>query len=256
MSANKYFTDMSNSAGNDQLFYLAQKAEAGEVITLPEDVSRHIGASLRKAEGEKIKLTDGLGNFYPAIIRAVRKKEIQIEITGKNLQPRSIRHSAIAISLLKNSGRFEWFLEKATELGITEIIPLICSRTERQNIRFDRLKSILANAVTQSLQAWMPHLNEPISFDQFISGKGFAHYDTKLIAHCVNEEKQSLNALLKQQSKSAIILIGPEGDFSTTEIESATQKNFISITLGPNRLRTETAGIVAATFLSLYNENI
>ncbi|RYZ29126.1 MAG: 16S rRNA (uracil(1498)-N(3))-methyltransferase, partial [Chitinophagaceae bacterium] len=152
----------------------------------------------------------------------------------------------IAISITKNASRFEWFLEKATEIGINEIIPLLCERTEKEKFRYDRMKGILVSAMLQSQQTWLPNLHQPTSFDEVIKQ---ASHQQKFIAHCLPEQKQQLSSVIHHLS--SIILIGPEGDFTPAEIEAALQNNFIPVALGETRLRTETAGMVAAALLRL-----
>ncbi|MGZ5189926.1 MAG: RsmE family RNA methyltransferase, partial [Flavisolibacter sp.] len=153
---------------------------------------------------------------------------------------------AIGISLIKNVSRFEWFLEKATEIGVGEIIPLICERTEKEKFRQDRLQQILISAMLQSQQCHKPLLQEPLAFNKAVD----LSFEQKFIAHCADEKK---NPLVKQVTgaSSSLILIGPEGDFTGNEIELALNKNFIPVSLGETRLRTETAGITAAVLLSV-----
>jgi 16S rRNA (uracil1498-N3)-methyltransferase len=161
---------------------------------------------------------------------------------------KSTRKISIAISLLKNTNRFEWFLEKATEIGISEIIPLICERTEKERFRYDRMQGICISAMLQSQQTWLPVLQEPGKFESFVTQQ-FENC-SKYIAHCMDEESKT--QLHRQISKSSdqLICIGPEGDFTKTEIELALQHHFIPVSLGETRLRTETAAVVAATLLS------
>jgi 16S rRNA (uracil1498-N3)-methyltransferase len=147
--------------------------------------------------------------------------------------------------LIKNTNRFEWFLEKATEIGVSEIIPIICERTEKQNFRHDRMKNILISAMLQSQQAWLPILHEPIKFLEVVKNSS---QQNKYIAHCSEEEKKELSN--ETSRKSSIILIGPEGDFTKNEIELAIENKFVPVTLGDTRLRTETAGMVAAVLLT------
>ena len=154
----------------------------------------------------------------------------------------------IAMSLLKNSSRFEWFLEKATEIGITEIVPLICERTERQHFRLDRLKQIVVSAMLQSRQSWLPVLKEPVLLEQVVES---ADHQQRFIAHCIEEEKKSLTGLIDKLQRRRIILIGPEGDFTKEEVQLASQHHFLTVSLGENRLRAETAGVVAASLLKL-----
>src|SRR5262249_32318800 len=141
----------------------------------------------------------------------------------------------------------EWFLEKATEIGVSEIIPLICERTEKEKFRFERMKSICISAMLQSQQCWLPILQEPIEFNDLLN-KNFDDYQ-KLIAHCNEGNKRSISQFPNSQFQNSIICIGPEGDFTITEINLALQNGFIPISLGETRLRSETAGVVAATLL-------
>jgi len=155
---------------------------------------------------------------------------------------------AIAISLTKNASRFEWFLEKATEIGVSEIIPMICERTEKEKFRFDRMQGIVISAMLQSQQSWMPVLHQPAEFNQVITSN---HFRQKFIAHCEETKKIQLTNQLINQSTNQLILIGPEGDFTPKEIGAALDKGFIPVALGETRLRTETAGMVAATLLCI-----
>lgn len=173
-------------------------------------------------------------------------KKCTVKIIERKAVQKKQKENCIAISLLKNTSRFEWFLEKATEIGVTEIIPLLCERTEKQHFRYDRMKQILISAMMQSKQAWLPVLHEPTVFSEVITS---SVYQSKLIAHCEDEAKQSIKDFLG--SNSIQILIGPEGDFSQGEISLALQNNYKAVTLGNTRLRAETAGVVAATLLYL-----
>jgi 16S rRNA (uracil1498-N3)-methyltransferase len=222
------------------LFYF-ENISADEVI-LDEEASKHIVQVLRMQNGEKLELTDGKGNIAVVIITDNHKKRCSVKVHSRRKEKQREKKTAIAISLLKNTSRFELFLEKATELGIAEIIPLICERTEKQHFRYERMDGIVISAMIQSRQAWKPLLSEPLKFSDFVRGN---HYSQKLIAHCMEGEKSHVKDFIIENS--AIILIGPEGDFTKTELEFA--KDFTSISLGNNRLRTETAGVVASVFL-------
>jgi 16S rRNA (uracil1498-N3)-methyltransferase len=151
----------------------------------------------------------------------------------------------VAISPLKNASRFEWFLEKATEIGVAEIIPLMTDRTERQHIRPDRLQNILVSALLQSQQIWLPILRPATPFAQVLEGPGFTR---RMIAWM---EERSANTYPVPKAGSTLILIGPEGDFTPEEAAAALARQYIPVTLGKNRLRTETAGVVAATLLCI-----
>ncbi len=199
-------------------------------------------------DAEKLNLTDGKGHLITAEIIDAHKKHCSVTIQQSTFNTKPSRIVTIAISLIKNTSRFEWFLEKATEIGISEIMPLICERTEKQKFRYDRMKGIFVSAMLQSQQVWLPVLHEPIYFDDFVI-RQFDNYG-KMIAHCINEEKQSLDHRLIFKYPNQIIAIGPEGDFTKQEIELALQNGFIPVSLGGTRLRTETAGIVAASLLS------
>jgi 16S rRNA (uracil1498-N3)-methyltransferase len=228
-------------------FYIESFDPSSKTIVLDEDVSRHVVQVLRMKEGEKLNLTDGQGSLIEAAIGAAHKKHCTVEIITTSNQQSATRKVTIAISLLKNTSRFEWFLEKATEIGVYEIIPLVCERTEKQKFRFDRMKSICVSAMLQSQQTWLPALNEPMQFsNQTI--QQFNHQQ-KFIAHCIDSDKQQLND--QTIKPSAIILIGPEGDFTKEEVELALKNNFIPVSLGETRLRTETAGVVAVALLKM-----
>jgi 16S rRNA (uracil1498-N3)-methyltransferase len=212
---------------------------------LSEETSKHCIQVLRMKEGEQLQLTDGEGNLFTAIIVTADKKSCEVKIETTIFELRDVSNVSIAISLLKNPSRLEWFMEKATEIGVKEIIPLTCDHTEKENFRYDRMNNILISAMLQSQQTWLPQLHQPIKFNAFINQE----FDgLKLIAHCIEEEKQSLNDIVHQH-KDKLILIGPEGDFSKPEIETALHHAFIPVTLGNTRLRSETAGIVAAVLL-------
>lgn len=219
---------------------------SGNMVDLPDDTARHCVQVLRMKAGEMMLLTDGKGNLCTAAIKAVSKKSCTVTLEAKNFKPRDMRKVSIAISPLKNTGRFEWFLEKATEIGIQQIIPLICQRTEKQHLRNDRLKNILVAAMLQSQQTWIPELASPTTFAELTS---LSTYKNKLIAHCEELQKSNIQNFSNGEVQ---ILIGPEGDFSPNEIEFALAKGFEPVSLGTTRLRTETAGIVAATLL-VYN---
>ena len=229
-------------------FYINEFDPSQKEIVLDEDTSRHIVQVLRMKEGEKLNLTDGKGNLITAEITDAHKKHCTVKIIDSRFTAHNSRKTTIAISLLKNTSRFEWFLEKATEIGISEIVPLICERTEKQKFRHDRMKGICISAMLQSQQCWLPALHEPVQFGDLVI-RQFGDYQ-KMIAHCIDEEKQSLHLQISKSS-NRLILIGPEGDFTKQEIELALQNDFIPVSLGETRLRSETAGVVAATLLYL-----
>ncbi len=198
-------------------------------------------------------MTDGKGKLIRAKIFNEHKKKCEletVEVVKQESQPSPAIH--IAIAPTKNIDRFEWFLEKATEIGITEITPIICQRSERNAIKPERLQKLLVGAMKQSLRLWLPTLNPQISFKNFFS------HDSRLttqnfIAHCQSHNLPSLQSLYKR-GENVLIMIGPEGDFTTEEIDNAKSNGFSEVTLGKSRLRTETAGIVALHTVQLLNE--
>ena len=230
-------------------FYTEPISSSQNFIVLNEENSRHIVQVLRMAEGKQLKLTDGLGNVYTTEITEAHKKKCIVKIIDSVKIEAAQNKVCIAISPVKNNSRFEWFLEKATEIGVAEIVPLLCERTEKQFLKFDRLKGILISAMLQSQQAWLPVLNEPIKFEKFVQDHKSIN---KFIAHCEEQNKTSLKQISNQLTNQSTILIGPEGDFTSNEISLALQNNFMPVSLGNTRLRTETAGIVAATLLSAF----
>ncbi len=227
-------------------FYISNYDDTQNSIVLDEDTSKHMVQVLRMKTGEQLNLTDGKGNLLTCHIAEDNRKQCTVEVKSKIQIQKSKRSVSIAISLLKNTNRFEWFLEKATEIGVTEIIPLLCERTEKEKFRQERLQGIVISAMLQSQQCWLPVLQEPVQFQKFIKESTAA---TKLIAHCIEDDKKQLYHFQIETVATCQICIGPEGDFTKAEIELALQNDFIPVGLGETRLRTETAGIVVATLL-------
>lgn len=227
-------------------FYIAH-ADEQPVIELEEETARHIVQVLRMKEGGQLNLTDGKGHLLSCEIISTGKKHCSVRVHKKAIHPVPERKISIAISLVKNPGRFEWFLEKATEIGVSEIIPLICARTEKEKFRHDRLNTICISAMLQSQQVWLPILHEPVKFEELNKWKSATGMN--LIAHCDDAEKSGLQQVRISTSAHTLICIGPEGDFTPDEIAQALKEGFHPVTLGKTRLRTETAGIVAASML-------
>ena len=233
-------------------FYLESFDASQQLITLNEETSKHVVQVLRMKEGELLQLTDGKGNLLLAKITDAHKKHCTVQVQSTSYKPQAARKITIAISLVKNANRFEWFLEKATEVGVTEIIPLLCERTERQHFRYERMKGILVSAMLQSQQTWLPVLQEPVKFENALRQTSTSDGILKLIAHCEETAKNSLNKVLSEvEGSNYTILIGPEGDFTTTEINQAIAAEYKPVMLGETRLRTETAGVVAAAILCI-----
>ncbi|MFT3706012.1 MAG: RsmE family RNA methyltransferase [Agriterribacter sp.] len=228
-------------------FFIDQVGSNGQEIALDESTSKHIVQVLRMKTGERLHLTDGKGNLFLAGIEQQQKKKCIVRIVEHTNTPASAIRSVIAVSLVKNTARFEWFLEKATELGITAVIPLICERTERVHFRIDRMRNIMISALLQSQQTWLPAISEPLRFQDWVT----LQEDTqKYIAHCIEGSKQSLKEIMSD-SKDTAVCIGPEGDFTPQEIEQSIRSGFVPVSLGETRLRTETAALVAATLLRI-----
>ena len=227
-----------------QLFYLENPKD--EIILSAEE-SKHATKVLRKKEGDILNFTDGKGYFYKAKITVADPRKCRLQVVSSEQKEKQHNyHLHIAIAPTKNMDRFEWFLEKATEIGIDEITPIICSRSERKVIKTERCTRILLSAMKQSLKFHVPKLNEAISLNDFIK-QDFE--GTKYIAHCEEGNKTELKE--KKKEKRTLILIGPEGDFSPTEIEMVLQYQFKAVSLGTSRLRTETAGIVAVHTINI-----
>ncbi len=222
-----------------------------ELYTLPEEESKHAIRVLRMKTGDVMNLIDGKGNLYTAEIISDNPKRCEVKITDTKKEFEKRNHYLhIAIAPTKNIERFEWFLEKATEIGIDEITPIESKNSERAVVKNERLNKVIVSAIKQSIKAYLPKLNEIKPFEKFL--KEFSA-DGKYIAHCREGVKQNLKTIYSK-NKSAIILIGPEGDFTKDEIELAKQNGFKEITLGNSRLRTETAGVVACTIINNLNE--
>ena len=214
--------------------------------TLSENTSKHCVQVLRMHIGDKILLTDGKGMVAKVALTALHKTKAQAKIEDVTFQPPTTQKKCIGIGLLKNNARLEWFLEKATEFGITEIIPMITEHTEKNHFRYDRSMAVIAAAMIQSQQCYLPILHDATPFKQVIQQ---TNYQQKLIAHCENTPKTELaNTVI---TDNALLLIGPEGDFSSEEIQDAQENNYVAVGLGTNRLRTETAAIAGAVLMTL-----
>lgn len=234
-----------------QLFYNPDITETTNQFTFEKEESRHILKVLRKSVGDTLHITNGFGWLFTAEITIPNINKCVVNIISKTQQAKRDYNLHVAVAPTKMNDRYEWFLEKATEIGINSITPIICDHSERKVIKPERFEKILQSAMKQSLSCYMPKLNEAIFFKDFIqndfSGDLF-------IAHCEKTDRKSLKQQLKSK-QNITILIGPEGDFSTKEIELALANKFIPVTLGATRLRTETAAIVACHSVAFINES-
>jgi 16S rRNA (uracil1498-N3)-methyltransferase len=221
-----------------------------EFFSLSEEETRHITRVLRLTEGDHIFITDGRGNLCEAVILNAKDKKCLVQCGPiKHEFDKRPYHIHIAIAPTKQIDRFEWFLEKATEIGIDEITPLVCAHSERVTIKTERLKKVVIAALKQSLKAYLPKLNEPADFSRFIRNPSSA---SKFIGYCETGQEEEIQKVYRKGS-GALILIGPEGDFSEAEIDQAKNQQFLPISLGKSRLRTETAGLVACHSIYLLN---
>ncbi len=223
-----------------------------DYYTLDEKESKHSIRVLRMKKGTPVRLIDGKGNLYEGVINNSNPKGCGISIVSviNNFESRKYRLH-IAISPLKNPERFEWFVEKSVEIGVDEITPIICKNTEKPGIKPERLKSIIISAMKQSVKAKITVLNDPLKFVDFTD---LAQSEIRMIAHCSDNIKRSSIGKIYSAGKSALVLIGPEGDFTTDEIEFALEKGFIPVNLGSSRLRTETAGVAACHSIYFINQ--
>lgn len=236
--------------------YLAYKIE-NERLYLDREESHHCIKVMRHHAGDVLQVTDGQGKLYNATLKTESAQHCELDVVEilENKYP-EFPPIHLMIAPTKNIDRFEWLLEKLTEIGVSEITPVICQRSERRHLKPERLKKILVSAMKQSLRCWLPHLNEPVPFDAVM-----IHFDKtdtesssqKFILHC---QQHGLN-LLKHACKPAektILMVGPEGDFTNEEIQQAESNGFEAAGLGEARLRTETAGLIAVHTVHLIND--
>jgi 16S rRNA (uracil1498-N3)-methyltransferase len=231
---------------------------SGSLYSLSEDESRHCRMVLRLRDGDIIHLTNGIGTLFEARILDARSRQVTVEVINQQENYGRLGYRLhLAVAPTKNIDRFEWFLEKATEIGVDEVTPLICDHSERRQLRIDRLEKVITAAMKQSLKAYHPKLNEPVLFGKFLTSQppslpAISFPENKYIAYITNGAP--LLQQLYQKGADAIILIGPEGDFSPAEVESAKKSGYQVISLGDSRLRTETAAIVACHTINLMNQ--
>jgi 16S rRNA (uracil1498-N3)-methyltransferase len=231
-----------------RLFYSQQKSDASFI--LEGDDHRHILKVLRYTLGDYLDIVDGSGMIYHGVIKSINKKEIRVDIESFELTNKIPYRLGIAISPVKNVSRFEWFVEKAVEIGITDIYPLLCKRTEKTNIKIDRVKRIIQSAMKQSRNVYEPVIHPKISINDMISLKG---WESKYFAY-INEDCTDLLSREKEMNPSILIAIGPEGGFEELEAEICIGNGFKPVSLGDSRLRTETAGVVSCQIIKTLQE--
>lgn len=233
-----------------QLFYNPNISPKDSSFSFNKEESRHIVKVLRNKAGDHLHITNGKGWLFKAKLSIASTKQCTVTIISKTEQNKRSFNLHMAVAPTKMNDRYEWFLEKATEIGVETITPIICDHSERKVVKTERFEKIIQSAMKQSLQSYLPQLNDPISFRDFIAN---AKSTQKFIAHCEETNKKSLKSQLKSNT-DYLILIGPEGDFSVKEIEIALQHGFIPVTLGATRLRTETAAITACHSVAFIND--
>jgi 16S rRNA (uracil1498-N3)-methyltransferase len=228
-------------------FYISSFDRSNGRVILDETNSKHAIQVLRLQKGDAVSLTDGCGHFLQGVIADEHRKACQIQITSVELLTPVNNPVILAVSPLKNTSRFEWLLEKVTEVGVQRIIPLRCERTEKENLRTDRLQAVLISAMLQSRQCWLPILEAPRAFPELLQLASTA--DHRCLAYCGEAQKISL-ADWHPGLGSTLVCIGPEGDFTPAEQSLAMANGYTTVHLGINRLRTETAAMVAVTLLT------
>lgn len=233
-----------------QLFYNPNINDTTTQFSFEKEESKHIVKVLRKKEGDTLHITNGEGWLFNAEIVSANTNKCLAKVVTKTLQPKRDYQLHLAVAPTKMNDRYEWFLEKATEIGIDTVTPIICDHSERKIIKAERYEKILQSAMKQSLNCYLPKLNDAINLKDFLNQKFTGDV---FIAHCEETDRKSLKQQLKP-NQNITILIGPEGDFSSKEIQLAIQNNFIPVTLGTTRLRTETAAIVACHSVAFVNE--
>jgi 16S rRNA (uracil1498-N3)-methyltransferase len=233
-----------------QLFYNSEISTDTKQLVFDKIESKHIVRVLRKKENEVLKITNGKGYLFDAKISFASDKKCMADIIAVTQKEKPWNyHLHIAIAPTKNNDRMEWFLEKATEIGIDEITPIICANSERRIVKQDRFEKIIQSAMKQSLKFTLPKLNPAVKLDAFLAQECKGN---RCIAHCEDQDKKLLKTVVKPAEKTTI-LIGPEGDFSKEEIQKALAKKWTAVSLGESRLRTETAALVAVNLVSFLN---
>ena len=232
-----------------QLFYNPTLKPHDINFCFDKNESRHIVKVLRKKIGDKLLIANGVGYFFEADILFNNPSKCVVKITKVTPVPAKEYNIHLAVAPTKTNDRYEWFLEKATEIGVDTITPIICSRSERKVIKKERYEKILQSAAKQSLRAYFPTLNPAIRFSKFVKN---VDIEASFIAHCLEDKKVHLKEVVSNK-KDVLILIGPEGDFTPDEIKIAQESGFKAVSLGNARLRTETAAIVACHTIELCN---
>ncbi|KAA2240818.1 16S rRNA (uracil(1498)-N(3))-methyltransferase [Chitinophaga agrisoli] len=229
------------------VFYAKGLSPEAASYTMDEPTSKHCVQVLRRENGQQVLLANGIGQKFTAVITDDNRKRCTVQIQQQETVPAPTPQLHIAIAFTKNASRMEWFLEKATEIGIQSIIPLITHRTEKEKFKTERLENILVSAMLQSQQYYLPQLAAPTAFEQLVQQHQAVQ---RFIAHCLPDQKTPLQEVMLP-GKDTLLLIGPEGDFTPEEVVAALAKGFQPVSLGNTRLRTETAGMVGAVLMKM-----
>ena len=232
-------------------FFYAGPIAGNSIVTLDADTAKHIWQVLRMKEGDHILLTDGKGTIAEGEIHTAERHKCNVSITKVSFTARIGKMLHLCVAFTKNNSRNEWLLEKATELGVGSIIPMTTSRSEKAHVRVDRWEKILQSAILQSQQNYLPILAKITPLPQVL--KQYEDVPQKFVAHCIDVKKQSLAEMLKPEGDT-IILIGPEGDFTQEEVNLCLGSGFKPVSLGKQRLRTETAAIAAAAYFNVMSD--
>jgi 16S rRNA (uracil1498-N3)-methyltransferase len=232
-----------------QLFYNPEIEETTKEFSLSAEESKHLLKVLRKKKGDKFQITNGKGWLFTAVLEETEPKNATAKVVSADKRHPKMHSLHMAVAPTKSNDRYEWFLEKATEIGVNEITPIICKRSERKNLKMDRLQKVIQEAMKQSLRTYLPVLNPPLTYEEYMNRE---HPGIRFIAHCHEEEKLELKRRIAPD-KRITILIGPEGDFTEEEVDLAEEKGFLSVSLGESRLRTETAAVYACTAVAVFN---
>ena len=231
-------------------FFVEPRDVQGRVAILRGDEYKHLARVLRKKEGEKITLVDGEDHAYDAVIESIGSSEAICDILAvKNRFNETKIDVTLAVSLLRNPARFDVLVEKATELGVRTIIPMMCERTVPRSEKHNRLEKIALSAMKQCGRSYLPKVHPLTAFESMVERAG--DYALRLIPHEKTEQSQFIGSVLQHHPDvtSALIVIGPEGGFSEQEISLANEKGLVPISLGPRRLRAETAAISALSWV-------
>jgi 16S rRNA (uracil1498-N3)-methyltransferase len=233
------------------LFFHDGELSGAADVWLEEETARHVVQVLRKQPGDMLLLTNGRGVSASATIKIAEKKKLLVGVSDVQSHEPAKSQLHLCVAFTKNASRNEWLLEKATELGVHSIVPVIATRTERDRIRYDRWRNILVAALIQSQQYHLPDLTEALPLTEIL--RRFNGIEQKLVGHCISEAPRTAIATALQPGKDTVMLIGPEGDFTEAEVKMCVEHGFAGISLVHQRLRTETAAIAACTYFNLIN---